>query len=864
MSHDFDLTLDMPKGVSEMKLDDIVKWLEQNNRVKCAGNFKPIQVANILNNIFIRVGLRLDNEQMIFLLDDSNRLLCEASAGSGKTTVSQLKMLKYKMLYGIDGSDILAIAYNDHAAEDMQRRHSQLVDEIMSQRINGVKLNSRIVCRTFHSNALAWIKEYAPKCGITNRETIVITDLNETKFMQNALESALRKIDAGSKKIEITPNMVPDLIAFNSYIEERMLKVEECETLPKFTDISLPLGVVSASISKFNKLCDFNSMYTFSRILVKFYELLRDNEDVKKRVQGAYKVFLIDEYQDMSPLMNEIIFLMLGDNVTFNAIGDGDQSIYSFKGTDSLNCLKFKNYFKDGKVVSMGANRRCRKTIVDTARNILSINTLRYPKELHSIKDGGSVKTVPYETQSEQFNIIVHDIKNIPTEELYKICIAYRNKESSLLLTKMLLDARIPFIVKSGYEPFKDTMSRSLYDIFAMLRNPTNKAYHKSALYKVLPANRQQIAQVINDMGDDSGLVHYSKYDWSVLGGMANSIQYCISILMECEECVKNKSVPMKNYFNKVHNLFCKYYWNWVREQTRFPVGLEESLIRDFGSERPYSEFIKWYHEQAEIRDRFASNGIGVRLTTFHGLKGLEFDKVYLVDMQESIFPNYKKIEKECAMNEQAELEEKEECVRLFYVACTRPRDELVVMYNSNEPSTFIDLLHVRDVEQVKEKRKEDVSIEEDFDLSDIIEEDEFNINTEIADTEVVEEKINQSLVDVNVEEFQVPDIADEEITIDIDIDKTEVRNERNIPYADHDMYMYHEPSGGYYMIPEGEQLYQSSSIDFESSVEITEEEYQKGMREQMADEEFNNVPKKEEPTNKVDKTLGILALLGD
>ena len=87
---------------------------------------------------------------------------------------------------------------------------------------------------------------------------------------------------------------------------------------------------------------------------------------------------------------------------------------------------------------------------------------------------------------------------------------------------------------------------------------------------------------------------------------------------------------------------------------------------------------------------RFASNGIGVRLTTFHGLKGLEFDKVYLVDMQESIFPNYKKIEKECAMNEQAELEEKEECVRLFYVACTRPRDELVVMYNSNEPSTFI------------------------------------------------------------------------------------------------------------------------------------------------------------------------------
>lgn len=899
---DFNLTLDVPQNVREMSLSELVAWA--GDRIKGTAQFKPIQVANVLNNIFMKMGLKLDNEQMLFLLADDKRLLCEASAGSGKTTVSQLKMVKYKLLYGISGSDILAIAYNDHAAEDMQKRHRVLIDTIMSQRIKGVKLDDRIVCRTFHSNALAWVTEYATKCNISNKETIVISDANEEKFMHKAVESALanKAKKEGTEPQEVAPGVVPALIKFNGYRDERMLDVADCEYLPPFMEIGLDVETVEETLKRFNKLCTFNSMFTFSNILVKFYELMRDNPDIRTRIQNAYKVLLVDEYQDMTPLMNAIIELMINDNTTFNAIGDGDQSIYAFKGTDSLNCLKFREYFPEGKVVSMGANRRCRKNIVDVARNILSINTLRYPKEIYAVQDGGSVLTIPYETSADECAYLVSELKKIPVDELYDVCIAYRNKESSLLLTKALLDARIPFTVKSGYEPYKDVLSASLYEIFAMLKSPLSKAYHKMVLYKLTPANRQNIAKVIDAADDSDGMKHYLDYNWSMLGNLGSAVVRELTVIKECEDALK-ANAPMGNYFNKLFKLFQKYYWVWMKEQRRFPDDLEHSIIRDFTTERPYSKFIKDYNEQIEIRDRFARTGIGVTVTTFHGLKGLEFSKVFLMDLDDGIFPNYKKIEIECNGNTSAELEMKEECVRLFYVACTRPKDSLVVLYNKNNPSIYIDLLRPKiEKKKVVEKSAEDLIVED----MNVWFDDMFNSAEEVqvSDTLAV---FNDDDLDISIDDddivsnFEVPpdvtDVGDFSIPDDLEIkidgsvggdalphkiretysDNTDeitfgavVRN--SIPRAEYRMFMYHEPSDSYYVIEKGEELYTVSSIDFACSVEISEEQYRKGLQRQELEEKRmanltasakENVNNKKKANN-LDSVLGIFDFLNN
>lgn len=901
MNVNYNLTLDIPDGLENMSVSDIVNWLNANNRIKSTERFNSQQISNILRNIFARVGIEPDKEQMIFLLDDSSRLLCEASAGSGKTTISQLKMIKYKLLYGIDGSDILAIAYNDHAADDMLRRHQRLVEEINTQRISGVSLNSRIVCRTFHSNALAWVKEYAKLCGIADKENMIISDYNESKFMQKALDSALKAANSKrSQKDEIRqkPSMVPSLIAFNSYIEEKMLPINDCLDLSKFKEIGLDIGVVNDVIGKFNKMCEFNSMFTFSRILVMFYNLLKDHEDVRVRIQNAYKVLLVDEYQDMSPLMNEILFLMINEKTVFNAIGDGDQSIYSFKGTDSLNCLKFKGYFENGKVISMGANRRCRKEIVDSARKILSINKLRYPKKIYSTKEGGLVRLVPYETAYDEYNGVIDELDGVEVSELYNYCIAYRNKESSLLLSKMLLDRRIPFVVKSGYEPYKDSMSASLHDIFAMLKQPRSAGYQKSALYRVTPATKSQVVKLIDSSVNNGEMMHYLEYDWDSLGNISDKIYQALTILKECEDALRSGAL-MCNFFAKVYRLFTMYYWNFVREQTKFPVNLEESIISDYTDEITYEQFMKRYNDKIDIRDRFSKSGVGVRLTTFHGLKGLEFDKVFLVDMTEDVFPNYSKIEKECKDNEEEEIMQKEECVRLFYVACTRPRNELVVCYSKDSPSIYIDLIASSAREKLERCRSE--SINKSSDVSDIsLDIDDFELEEDNSfgsedddsfgdleleedltfdnssnmsqDSELDNSECEQEIV---VEDFQIPDDNDD-VTIDIgfntnedivldvltnsintDANIEEVSESKKIPIADHDMYMYHEPSDSYYIIKKGEACYQGSSIDFESSMEITDVEYNNALS-------IDNSTIRSDDKSKLEQTIGILDFLSD
>lgn len=880
MAQSFNLTLDIPDNIKSMTHKELVEWA--GDRIKTAGKFTPIQVLNIMNNIFMRLGLELDNEQLLFLLDDSKRLLCEASAGSGKTTVSQLKMIKFKLLYGFDGSDILAIAYNDHAQEDMQKRHTALVSEIMSQRIEGVKLNDRIVCRTFHSNALAWVMEYSSKCGISNKDTAIISDTNADKFMTKALESSItnynKKYQENIDFNKLDPLVVTNLLSYLSYIEEVMWTVDDSEFHPKFTELKLEKEIVSEAINRFNKLCEFNSMYTFSAILVKFYNLLKDNEDIRKRVQCAYKILLVDEYQDMTPLMNAIIYLMINEETIFNAIGDGDQSIYSFKGTDSLNCIKFKDTFNNGKVISMGANRRCRKNIVDVARNILSINKLRYPKEIYSLKDGGSVSTRPYESTAEECDYLISELKKIPTDELFNVCIAYRNRESSLLLSKKLLDARIPFKVKAGYEPYKDMLSSSLYDIYAMLKQPLSTAYHRVALYKVCPASRANVNKVI-DSDKSKELKHYLDYDWDILGGLANSVRKSLYILKECEDAIKSDA-PMCNYFGKLWNLFKLYYWNWVSEQTRFPSDLENSIVADYSTQRGYKKFLKDYNEQIEIRDRFSKSGVGVTLTTFHSLKGLEFNTVYLIDLDDAIFPCYEKIEKSCNGNLDAELSEKEECVRLFYVSCTRPKDNLIVLYNKNRPSIYIDLLRPNPLVKSEEKKVE--VVEEEIDLMGMLLADATDIEDTNVDLDVsVYGSISDediTLDDVSLDTFIVPN-TEVDVTLPV-IEPLTFEDKgteaKSVPIADHKMYMYHSSSDSYYIIEKGEPLYIGSSIDFEDSYEITEEQYLSGMEElkeeskNISDNRFNILDnnksfqdtKDTSKRNKVKDTLGIFDFL--
>lgn len=809
---DYNLELDTPKNIKEMSLSDLTTWA--GDRVLPAHlstglsyapkvEFSPSKVAVIFKNICKRFHkpIDLDNEQMLFLLDDGKRVLCEASAGAGKTTVSQLKLVKYKLFYGISGRDILSIAYNDHAVADMIARHEQLIAEINNTHLtaitskdardlapagvepeepSAIKLDYFLPCRTFHKNAMVWLNHFKSKCHLTtigDIEANILDTKDEQTLMQRALEAVIKtehdeELQAGKPLTSFfKPQTTPLLIKWKSYMEVTMLEESEWDTYPQFNEIGLDPMTVNLIFNKYNALCKTHSKIQMTETLILFRNLLRDDEEVRKTVQEAYKVILIDEYQDMSPLMNNIIELMVGEDTILNVIGDGDQSIYAFNGTDSLNCLKFKQTFNNGRVLSMGANRRCRSNIVNAAKHLLDLNTLRYKKDLYSTKEGGTIRTIPYNTSVEQANFILSELKGLTKEELNNTCIAFRNNASADLLAKVLLDNNIPITVSEGHVPYRDILSTMIHNMFQFLDMPKSTSLHLTVLPTVLPASKQQVYNVIKESmkGKEKNTLSFDEYNWELLNSsLAAKVRNVIDQLLEYRREMKS-GASMADLFPKMMRLCSMYYWNWVKEQRNFSSELEQIIKEDFIVNKPYKQFLNDYLKMMEAKSKLITvsgrktkekhiGQQGVLLATFHKLKGLEFDRVYLIDLEDSIFPNYSKIERDFEGNPEMILNMKEECVRLFYVACTRPKDELVLCYNKANPTCYLPMIvegiHIR--EEVRKREEEEKKMREV--------DDTFNID--LTDDMIIESEESDVDADLPIPDLPIPDLPIPDLTI--------------------------------------------------------------------------------------------------
>ena len=770
------LELDTPKDIINYSRKQVIDLLGVNSNGN--DNYNSMQIGLILDKLLTEIGIVMDNQQFMFLMCDAKRLLCEAGAGTGKTTLFLLKVIKEKVFFGKRGCDILAIAYNDSAVNDMQRRMRSLTKSLNNT--GYFDIDDTLICRTFHSNAMVWVKKYRNYCNIKREDKdIILREADEFALVKKALTKAIEKAGL-TDKVEPTDIIVSKLIKFNSYREEKMIKLDEFNEHSLFFEIGLESDLVMKIFTMFNKMCSVYDKYTFSHILTMYYELLRDHEDARLNIAKAYPILGVDEYQDMTPLMNACIDLMLIEESTFIAIGDGDQAVYGFRGTDSLNCLKFRDYFKDGMVLSMGVNRRCKKAIVDVARNILNTNTLRYDKEIYSVKDGGEVVSNYYKSQSSQYRDIIKQLKLKDEMTFQEICIAYRNKESSALLTRMLVEENIPFRVGSGYTPYGDALSKNLLDIFQLLETPTNQSLQKDVLFKLLPSTRLILDQVITNSKPNT---KFGDLNYGDLINKPNFLNALETLKRIYESYQNNENLNV--YFGKLYKIFELYYWNNQRYTRNFPRELEELIVTEYSGSYSYYTLEDKIKENMLRSADYIKRGFGVYLSTFHKLKGSEFDELFIIDLAENIFPNFSKVEEE-GFTELQELQLKEESVRLFYVAVTRARNKLTMYFDKDNPSQFIDLVRPREsLEEIKLREVKKVEIEKplinnDFDLtSGIIDSDDFvlpEINLEdnvIIPERVIEIDLTEGLLSEN--ELK---IEDEGLTIDFDLTNTEEIND--------------------------------------------------------------------------------------
>lgn len=681
------LTTVTPKNIEDLTKEEILELVEDKKGLPSKRNR-----CKIIEMVYEILGFDLSNDVLLALLKENNAQLCVATAGGGKTTFAQIKILLEKLWRKskngkklIDGNNILCLVYNKHNKRDMINKQKFFVNEVNIHTPSSIHLDTNINACTMHAFCNLWANTYVIQMGLSNWR--LMTDAMVENSFKTAITVAKKKL---SDDLDVN---LDDLIQLYNYHRETMLSISNLTEVDKFIDLGLPVSSVELIFNIFNSIKKQKHVYDFTDMLQNFYDLIKNNDVILNNIRGCYDYIVADEVQDFTPIMWKILQLLVDDGTPLLCIGDEDQNIYSFRGANIYDTLHFNNIFKDAETFVLSRNRRCRKDILDLAKNVINKNSLRFEKEIKGVKDGGDVKFIPYLTQKGEYLNIIKSLKKYDNDELSSTVIAYREKDTSAIFIEYLANADIPFYVISGYKPYSHELYKHLINILDLMQMPADSNSLLN-LYKVLPISKNENYSLLDynpatfSFGPNYKRDNFYHLDYGPLYNR-NGFSYVMQDLINISKVIDTE--PLKNYFPKLFSYFKSYYWEFKKKLNNNSVDdlFEEFIFDLFNSDLTYDELSDKLQVRKDVLNRYENTQSGLAISTFHGLKGLEFDTVYLLNLDDSIFPNYPLIDSK-EYNDKVKLELKEAERRLFYVAVTRAKDNLFLYFNSENPSIFI------------------------------------------------------------------------------------------------------------------------------------------------------------------------------
>lgn len=741
-----------PPDIDKYSVDEVYKLIQDPEGSNLP---KPIKRLKIIQILFEILGYDLSPDLALALASEPNAQLIIATAGGGKTTGSQIKVVLEKLWRQskrggkLSGDKVLSLVYNRHNVAQMKEKHAAIVSRIALSGIKGFDVDPNINAATMHSFCDQIRTMFVAKIGMLNYKLL---DNNEAiKLMDTVKVSILNKFS-----IRESNARAEDLITLYNYYRESMIPVEKIDGLDQSVDVPLDTEVVIEIFKLYNTMKKMKKKYDFSDMLNSVYEFLKNNPDDLKQVQKYFDYIVADEVQDFTPIMMSLLQLFVSDGTPLLCIGDEDQGIYNFRGADIYNTLDFESKFNDGKVYSLSQNRRCAANILELAKKVISENDLRFDKQLLGIRPGGLVQYVSYNTVAGENIQVLDQLKKMSTDELYETIVCYREKNSSIMLAELLENEGVPFNVLSGFTPFSHPLFRDVIAVMDALESPLDRKCMLN-LYKVLPITREQMQYAAGynpktKKFDDVEQMPFWRLDY---GSAYNRAGFG-----DCMELLKTISmgigkIPMKNYFNTLLSMICKYHWNFIRKSREnlevYDDYIESKVKTIFDVDYLYKEVYNRFYQRKDICRRNQEGRVGVTLSTFHSLKGLEYKNVIIMDMDDSIFPKFSMLES----RDYTEMQKKalKECeTRLYYVAVTRAKDNLYIYYNQDNPSRYVALY--------KDDSKSTVST----DTSDMnFFNESFGDYDDFEDFEDFEDLPEENLIDST--ESDTPDLTDTDLS---------------------------------------------------------------------------------------------------
>ena len=627
----------------------------------------------------------LNEKQKEAVLHIDGPCLVIAGAGSGKTKVLTTRIANL-IDSGIPSYNILAITFTNKAAKEMRDRLSNLVPD-----------NNAFV-GTFHSLGVRIIRENAPLLGLDRNFSIVDSD---------DVISIIKKI---MKDFGLDPKLTSPAYIRNriSNIKNEMLSNEE---ITKF--YNTPQDKVAEKVYyEYIEVLKKNNSVDFDDLLRLPVKLFVENPDILESYQDRYKYILIDEYQDTNEVQYKLSKLLAKKYKNIFIVGDPDQSIYMFRGANFRNILNFEKDYQNAKVIPLEENYRSTKYILDAANSVIKNNKERKEKNLWSSNgEGNKTKYLRAYDGKHEIQLVLDEIKRLLDEGYTKkeIAVLYRTNAQSRVVEEMFLKANMPYRVVGSYYFYN---RKEIKDLICYLRLILNND-DEISLRRVINVPKRGIGEATIAKLEQEA----KEQDTSIFQVISKGKEQLFKelILHLTEESDNLSLTDLIDLILTETGMREEYEQEKTMESERRLEVLEEfkSITKTF-EERTGSVSLADFLEEisliADITEHHEEDDV-VTLMTIHSAKGLEFEVVFLVGMEDGIFPHQNSFCEEGGLEEER---------RLCYVGITRAKRRLYIsnakrrlLYGKdvmNSPSRFIkeiapDLLEVENEKMLPEEQ---------------------------------------------------------------------------------------------------------------------------------------------------------------
>ena len=673
------------------------------NIPQISGNF-AIAISETVKEILES----LNEAQRAAVIHTKGPVMVIAGAGSGKTRVLTYR-IAYLLQKGADPFNILALTFTNKAAKEMKERITKLV--------GGDARN--VWMGTFHSIFARVLRVDGHLLGYPSNFTIYDTD--DSKSL---IKGILKEMDLDTKVYD--PNHILHRISSS---KSNLLSAEEyaSNTEIQVQDKAAGKPLISEIFLKYKNKLKRNSAMDFDDLLYNMNILLRDFPDVLYRYQQKFRYILVDEYQDTNYAQYLIIKKLAARDENICVVGDDAQSIYAFRGANIQNILNFQRDYSDTKVFKLEQNYRSTQNIVNAANSIISKNKDQIFKEVWTDNDEGQrIPVLKASSDTEEGLLVGSSIfETKMNNQLHNsdFAILYRTNAQSRSMEEALRKRNIPYRIYGGLSFYKRKEVKDLLAYFRVVINSNDQeALERIINYPTRGIGKTTVEKIVigasnaglaffsfieqikqNNPGVNSGVIEKIDQFVTMINSfkaqlftrnayeLAQLIASSAGILRELNEDKTPEGISKAENIEELLNAIKEFSEKEPEEQTE-----------DAQSLRTLSDFMAEVALLTNSDDDDPDDNDKVSLMTIHSAKGLEFPYVYIVGMEENLFPSH------MALNSRSDLEEER---RLFYVALTRAEKRVTLSYAESrykygslslcEPSRFIDEIDPRFLEMV-------------------------------------------------------------------------------------------------------------------------------------------------------------------